>query len=75
MAAEFAGKVIQSLATRAGPAAMDLVQDACAKMGIKPAELTPAHMGKFAYMVEEDLAGLLSAADAKAAADDLRSIK
>ncbi|NMB77988.1 MAG: hypothetical protein GYA23_02695 [Methanomicrobiales archaeon] len=75
MAAEFAGKVIASLAGRVGPASMDMVKDACEKLGIRPDELTMAHMGKFAYLVEEDLAGLLSAAEAKAAADDLRLLK
>jgi hypothetical protein len=75
MAAVFAGKVMQSLATRVGPAAMDIVQDSCVKLGVKPDELTMAHMGKFAYIVEEELTGLLSAAEAKVAADELRALK
>ena len=75
MVLEFQKKVLQTLAMRAGPAAGDITRDICAKMGIAPDALTPALMDRFASLAEADLAGLVSPAEAKATAADLRVLK
>jgi hypothetical protein len=75
MVSEFQKKVMQALAIRAGPAALDIIRDICAKMGISPDALTPAQMDTFASLVEVELAGILSASETKSAVAELRSLK
>jgi hypothetical protein len=72
---EFQKRVMQALAIRAGPAASDITRGVCAKMGIAPLALAPADMDTFASLVEAELAGILSASEAKSAAAELRSLK
>jgi hypothetical protein len=75
MASEFQKKIMQALATSAGPATADIIKDVCAKMGVSPDALTPAQMDAFASLVESELAGILSASEAKTTATLLRSLK